>query len=548
MTNLTTAQSNTTIHQLDEEEEVMFWVHLFEKILYFLYSLVFTFGFTGNLTVIYVIVNSIYACRYSLTSTTTNNLNNTPASCKNNNFNNSISEYNSSKYIPADADQKENNTQTSYLKTNRILREKLAITNFYLLNLAISDFFYVVFIPILIITMYYEKWIFGSFMCKLYLTMAYLCQFSSVFILVILSIDRYMSVLYPGKVASLRNSLRAKLIIIFTWILAILFSLPIVILTKLHNVGSDTWQCAIEWPEQWHQHKNFHFRNNTIELLCSNNINHDIIHTESHFHNIFDEYLPPLYAFTIYSFLVNYLIPVSLISVLYTLILKRLFRLRRQQCFAYASKTKKRTHKRITKMVLAIIICYLASWSPYWFVQIFHYIYQHLLHKSNSILLAIISHSAQVIAYFSSAINPFIYSYMNESFRNDLKASVRKLTCCCCFDASKRNDSINEKNKMRDRAAYNKKINNKGDNKKMIYNDYSIRSPTCKKDDKLFVSSSSSSSKNNPSNLNLMPSSAIPLASSSTSFDTTKISTTNNNSGNFNEQVMFIDEKQVTQC
>ena len=539
MANLNSTYSNNTVHQINEEDEIMIWVHCFEKILYFLYALVFAFGFTGNLTVICVIVNSIYACQYGPASTTINNQNNTP----NNDIDNSLTEIpNSSKYTPAVAVQNDYNTETGYLKTSRILREKLAITNFYLLNLAISDFFYVVFIPILITTMYYEKWIFGSFMCKLYLTMAYLCQFSSVFILVILSIDRYMSVLYPGKVISLRNSFRAKLIIMFTWILAILFSLPIVILTKLHNVGSDTWQCAIEWPEQWHQHKNFHFRNNTKELLCSSSINHDIIHTQSHFHNIFDEYLPPLYAFTIYSFLINYLIPVGLICVLYTLILKRLFRLRRQQCFAYASKTKKRTHKRITKMVLAIIICYMASWSPYWFVQIFHYIYQHLMHKSNSILLAIISHSAQVIAYFSSAINPFIYSYMNESFRNDLKASIRKLTFCLCCGTSTNNDSMKKRKKMIEKGVYDKK-NIKSDSNIIIYREYCKKLSNCQNNNKLFVGYSKN---NNRPDSNLIPSSVALLVSSSTSFDTTKLSSTNNNSGN--EQVKFIDEKQVTEC
>jgi hypothetical protein len=143
-----------------------------------------------------------------------------------------------------------------------------------------------------------------------------------------------------------------------------------------------------------------------------------------------DEYLPPLYAFTIYSFMINYLLPVSLICILYVKILLRLFRLKRQHCFAYSSRTKKRTHKRITKMVLAIIVCYMVSWTPYWFVQLFHYVYQHLFNRTNSLVLAIISHSAQVIAYFSSALNPLIYSYMNESFRNELNDSLRCLSWC----------------------------------------------------------------------------------------------------------------------
>ena len=67
---------------------------------------------------------------------------------------------------------------------SRLVREKLAVTNFYLLNLAISDLIYVMFIPILLMTMHFQRWIFGAFMCKFYFFTAYLCQFSSVFILV----------------------------------------------------------------------------------------------------------------------------------------------------------------------------------------------------------------------------------------------------------------------------------------------------------------------------------------------------------------------------
>ena len=75
-------------------------------------------------------------------------------------------------------------------------------------------------------------------------------------------------------------------------------------------------------------------------------------------------------------------------------------------------------------MVLTIIVCYLLCWSPYWISQIFNYIYQEIFNYENTISLILVSHFVQIIAYLSSALNPFIYSYMSEAFKNNLKSTV----------------------------------------------------------------------------------------------------------------------------
>lgn len=49
-----------------------------------------------------------------------------------------------------------------------IMREKLTVTNFYLLNLAICDFIYLSTIPILLCTMYFKGWKFNLFVCKFF--------------------------------------------------------------------------------------------------------------------------------------------------------------------------------------------------------------------------------------------------------------------------------------------------------------------------------------------------------------------------------------------
>lgn len=85
-------------------------------------------------------------------------------------------------------------------------------------------------------------------------------------------------------------------------------------------------------------------------------------------------------------------------------------------------------------MVLTIVICYIVCWTPYWCYQVFNYVYQHAFEYRQSELLIIISHLVQIIAYMSSALNPFIYSYMSEAFRTSFRLVLD--SCNCCFATS----------------------------------------------------------------------------------------------------------------
>lgn len=213
------------------------------------------------------------------------------------------------------------------------------MTNFYLFNLAFVDFLYLTTIPFVLCTVFMKSWIFGIYLCKFFFSVCYLCQCSSVFILVVLSIDRYLSVKYPHKVSSFRSTEAARIVIMVTWFLSFLVVTPITIYTKIRDdLGNQSPACVIDWAESWE------FSDNSTTI--------------SKFLNI----LTPLYAFQIYSFLLNYLLPVGIIVVLYCNILRRLHRKSKIK----KSKSKTKSHRKITRMVFCIVICYLCCWTPYW--------------------------------------------------------------------------------------------------------------------------------------------------------------------------------------
>lgn len=67
-------------------------------------------------------------------------------------------------------------------------------------------------------------------------------------------------------------------------------------------------------------------------------------------------------TFTLYTFTLGFAIPLSLILIFYYLVLRKL----RTVGPKSKSKEKKRSHRKVTKLVLTVIAVYVLCWTPYW--------------------------------------------------------------------------------------------------------------------------------------------------------------------------------------
>lgn len=67
-------------------------------------------------------------------------------------------------------------------------------------------------------------------------------------------------------------------------------------------------------------------------------------------------------TFTWYTFTLGFAIPLCLILIFYYLVLRKL----RTVGPKTKSKEKKRSHRKVTKLVLTVIAVYILCWSPYW--------------------------------------------------------------------------------------------------------------------------------------------------------------------------------------
>lgn len=123
------------------------------------------------------------------------------------------------------------------------------------------------------------------------------------------------------------------------------------------------------------------------------------------------EFLNTLRRISAYGFaLLGLIVPLIIIAILYGLIIRVL---RENSKGKQVAKGK----KRVTKMVSAVISSFIICWTP---MQIY-LLYTH--HGELTYLFAIM---AQSLAYISSCVNPILYAFLSEPFRQAFK---QFLTC-----------------------------------------------------------------------------------------------------------------------
>jgi len=119
------------------------------------------------------------------------------------------------------------------------------VTNMYILNLAVADEIYILGIPFLGINSSLSYWPCGNFFCKVCMTADGMSQFASTFCLTLMSIDRFLAVVYPIRSAKWRKPRVAKILSGIVWLVSFLMAFP---LTLFSNVQKDYNTCNVTWP------------------------------------------------------------------------------------------------------------------------------------------------------------------------------------------------------------------------------------------------------------------------------------------------------------
>ncbi|XP_019717551.1 chemokine-like receptor 1 [Hippocampus comes] len=244
---------------------------------------------------------------------------------------------------------------------------KKTVNTTWYLSLAISDFVFCIFLPFLITNMAMGRWIFGLFLCKFTSSVLFLNMFSSIFLLVVISVDRCVSVIFPVWAQNHRTVRKASVIVILAWVLAIGLSLPSAVFRDIkHQMGRSI--CYNNYT--FHQHS------------------HEIIGVS--------------------RFVGGFAVPFMVISVCYSVIILKL----RTNRMTKSSKP----FKVMTALIATFFIC----WLPYHVFILLEVNQQH----HNHYILTVGTQVGTCLAAANSFLNPVLYVFMGNDFQQRCKTSL----------------------------------------------------------------------------------------------------------------------------
>nr|XP_035941621.1 nociceptin receptor isoform X2 [Halichoerus grypus] len=263
-------------------------------------------------------------------------------------------------------------------------------TNIYIFNLALADTLVLLTLPFQGTDVLLGFWPFGNALCKTVIAIDYYNMFTSTFTLTAMSVDRYVAICHPIRALDVRTSSKAQAVNVAIWALASVVGVPVAIMGSA-QVEDEEIECLVEIPTP-------------------------------------QDYWGPVFAICIFLF--SFIIPVLIISICYSLMIRRLRGVR----LLSGSREKDRNLRRITRLVLVVVAVFVGCWTP---VQVFVLV-QGLGVQPGSETAVALLRFCTALGYVNSCLNPILYAFLDENF----KACFRKF---CCTPALRREMQVSDR-------------------------------------------------------------------------------------------------------
>ncbi|XP_066510374.1 chemerin-like receptor 1 [Hoplias malabaricus] len=242
-----------------------------------------------------------------------------------------------------------------------------SVNTIWYLSLAVSDFLFCSFLPFGVVKLVKDDWIFGLHMCKFTSFVMFLNMFSSIFLLVIISVDRCVVVMFPAWAQNQRSVRKASVIVVLAWIISAVCSSPSVFIREV----------------TFHQGKN----------VCYNSYpegSHSVIVS--------------------FRFIVGFLVPFLIIISCYLVIILKLK--------INQSANSKKPFKVMTALIFTFFIC----WLPFNIIAL-----MELNNYENKRILQTGQVLGAIFATANSCMNPFIYALIGKDSKNKCCALWSKI-------------------------------------------------------------------------------------------------------------------------
>lgn len=258
---------------------------------------------------------------------------------------------------------------------HRIRPRKPAVI--YMLNLACADLLFGLLLPFKIAYHYHgNNWIYGSFMCRVVTAAIYCNMYCSVLLIMCISIDRFLAVVYPMNSLTWRSPQTASIVCAAMWLLALGGVSPLLISGQTLHLSD-------------------------LGITTCHDVQ-DVEHLQAYY----------LYFFPVYSCLF-FFIPLFFTVVCYVRII---------QALAAANVENRSKKSRAVVMAVVVLVVFVVCFTPTNIILMVHYV--QLSHKSSDS-----SYQAYLLSMcvgsLSCCLDPVLYYFGSSQCQKQVAALLR---------------------------------------------------------------------------------------------------------------------------
>ncbi|XP_074942848.1 cysteinyl leukotriene receptor 2 [Phalacrocorax aristotelis] len=249
--------------------------------------------------------------------------------------------------------------------------------NIYMQNLAVSDLMFVSTLPFR--AAYFllgSHWIFGDVACRIMTYTLYVNMYCSIYFLTMLSVVRFIAIVYPFKHWKITNMKYAKITCAVIWVFVLAASSPL--LTKEIAGYISPAKCLDLHPS------------NTHRLLMMN----------------------------VFVIIVGFILPFCTIIVCYVFAIKALLKSRTPQ------GKKAVCHKKALSTIIITLILFLLCFLPYHILRTVHLMYGSCSQGNLSVHKALVV--TLCLAAMNSCLDPILYYFAAENFKARIRSLYRR--------------------------------------------------------------------------------------------------------------------------
>lgn len=258
-------------------------------------------------------------------------------------------------------------------------RQTLIPSDVYLFHLTIADGLLALTIPFSAVNEV-KGWLFGDFMCKLHSLVIEANFYTSILFLACISVDRYLVIVHASESIQSRQRMCSRRVSAGVWALGLALALP-----ALFNDAT-----RLNHDSEW--------------MICN---------------EAFDIGSTSLWRHTTRGFrhVFGFLLPLVVMITCYSITIARLLR------------TRGFKKHRAMKVIIAVVIAFLLCWMPYHITLIVDTLIRYGLVPNGCALRRGVNRALVItitLALSHSCINPFLYAFVGEKFRNKIKQIVQR--------------------------------------------------------------------------------------------------------------------------